>query len=362
MNQLLFIPLVLIGISVGITLLIAIVDYNVGGATEKIITLNSRVKLPVTGEDTALNFLSANKIFIPSACGGKATCGYCKVTVTSGGGNIKPTEEPYLSKEERERGVRLSCQVKVKENISIEIPESMMSAKEYKTVVEEVRDLTYDTKMVRFKLIDPAIMDFKAGQYAQLRVPGIEIIRAYSMSHDPKDQSHVEMIIRRVPGGQATTFVHDAMQVGDKITLTGPYGNFYLREETNRDIICIAGGSGKAPIRSIMHYLRDKGMPRKVKYFFGAKTTKDLYYTEEFQNLETRFPNFKYIPALSGSTPEEKWDGETGLITQVIDRMNGDLSQTEAYLCGSPGMINACVEVLRKHNIKEENIFYDKFS
>jgi Na+-transporting NADH:ubiquinone oxidoreductase subunit F len=152
------------------------------------------------------------------------------------------------------------------------------------------------------------------------------------------------------------------MQVGDKITLTGPYGNFYLREETQRDVICIAGGSGKAPIRSILFYLRDKGMPRNVKYFFGAKTTKDLYYTEEFDELAAKFPNFKYIPALSGSSPEEKWNGEVGLITQVIDRMNGDLSNTEAYLCGSPGMINACVEVLRKHNISEDNIFYDKFS
>jgi Na+-transporting NADH:ubiquinone oxidoreductase subunit F len=363
MNQtLLFIPLVLIGISLGITLLIALVDYFLGGTTEKIITLNSRVNIPVTGEDTVLNLLSQNKIFVPSACGGKATCGYCKVTVTEGGGDVKPTEDPYLSKEERARGVRLSCQVKVKENIKIEIPESMMSAKEFKTVVEEIKDLTYDTKSVRFKLIDPPKMDFRAGQYAQLRVPGIEIIRAYSMSHDPKDTSHVEMIIRRVPNGQATSFVHDALEVGDKITLTGPYGNFYLREETQRDVVCIAGGSGKAPIRSILFYLRDKGMPRNVKYFFGAKTTKDLYYTDEFNELEAKFPKFKYIPALSSPTPEEKWQGEVGLITQVVDRMNGDLSNTEAYLCGSPGMINACVEVLRKHNIKEENIFYDKFS
>jgi Na+-transporting NADH:ubiquinone oxidoreductase subunit F len=357
-----FIPIVLIGVSLFITGLIILVDYFLGGSSEKIITLNERVKIPVTSEDTVLNLLSQNKIFVPSACGGKATCGYCKVTVTEGGGTVKPTEEPYLSKDEKARGVRLSCQVKVKENIKIEIPESMMSAKEYHTVVEEVRDLTYDTKMVRFKLINPPTMEFKPGQYAQLRVPGIEIIRAYSMSHNPKDTNHVEMIIRKVPNGKATTFVHEALEVGDKIVLTGPYGNFYLREQTNRDMICIAGGSGKAPIRSILHYLRDRGMPRNVKYFFGAKTTKDLYYTEEFMDLQKQFPKFQYLPALSEPKPEENWQGQIGLITQVVDRNIGDLSEVEAYLCGSPGMINACVEVLRKHNIKEENIFYDRFS
>ena len=361
-STLTFIPIVLIGVSVGITLLIILVDYFMGGTSEKIITLNERVKIPVTGEETVLNLLSQNKIFVPSACGGKATCGYCKVTVLEGGGNVKPTEESFLSKDEKARGVRLSCQVKVKENIKIEIPESMMSAKEYQTVVEKIEDLTYDTKMVRFKLVNPPKMDFKAGQYAQLRVPGIEIIRAYSMSHDPKDTSHVEMIIRRVPNGKATSFVHDALDVGDKITLTGPYGNFYLREETNRDVICIAGGSGKAPIRSILYYLRDKGMPRNVKYFFGAKSARDLYYTEELNELSKKFPKFQYIPALSEPKPEDNWKGQVGLITQVVDRNNGDLSDVEAYLCGSPGMINACVEVLKKHNMKDENIHYDKFS
>ncbi|HRX44804.1 MAG TPA: hypothetical protein P5091_02060, partial [Acholeplasmataceae bacterium] len=128
------------------------------------------------------------------------------------------------------------------------------------------------------------------------------------------------------------------------------------------DMICIAGGSGKAPIRSILYYLRDQGMNRKVKYFFGAKSKRDLYYTEEFQELSKEFPNFEYIPALSEPQPEDNWTGEVGLITDVVDKHVGDLSESEAYLCGSPGMINACIKVLNKHEIRQENVFFDNFS
>jgi Na+-transporting NADH:ubiquinone oxidoreductase subunit F len=136
-------------------------------------------------------------------------------------------------------------------------------------------------------------MHFKPGQYAQLVVPGIDIIRAYSIASDPKNKGEIELIIRQVPQGRATTYVHKALEVGDKVTLTGPYGDFYLQEESTRDMICIAGGSGKAPIRSILYYLRDKGMNRKVKNFFGAKSKRDLYYTEEFMELSKEFPNFE---------------------------------------------------------------------
>ena len=126
-------------------------------------------------------------------------------------------------------------------------------------------------------------------------------------------------------------------------------------------MICIAGGSGKAPIRSILLYLKDRGMNRKVKYFFGAKSKRDLYYTEEFMKLQQEFPNFEYIPALSEPQQSDNWKGEVGLITDVVDRFTGDLSNSEAYLCGSPGMIDACIRVLNKHSIKKENVFYDKF-
>ncbi len=357
-----YIPIILIGVLLIITLLLILLDKLLGGGGERMITINDDTQIPVLGDDTVLHALSEQKIFLPSACGGKATCGFCKFTLLEGGSELRPTEEPYLSEAEKAAGVRLSCQVKVRGDMKIQLPEELLTAKEYQTEIEEIVDLTYDTKSIRFKLINPKTIDFKPGQYAQLRVPGIDVIRAYSMSSNPKHNDFFEMIIRMVPNGQATTFVHKALQVGDKITVTGPFGHFYLREDSNRDMICIAGGSGKAPIRSILMTLRDVGMPRKVKYFFGAKTTKDLYYTEEFLELEKEFTNFKYIPALSEPTEDENWQGETGLITEVVDRMTGDLSEAEAYLCGSPGMIKACINVLKKHNINDDNVLFDNFS
>ncbi len=356
------VPIILVGILLIITGVLIFADRMLGGAGDKIMTVNNDKKILVQGEDSALNILAKNKIFLPSACGGKATCGVCKFRVLEGDKNIKPTEEPFLSKQEREDGVRLSCQVKVKQDLSIEIPKELLYAQEFVTKVVKMEDLTYDIKLVELKLIKPDKMEFKPGQYAQIKVPGIEIIRAYSIASNPRKTTNIEFIVRMVPKGQATTFVHKALESGDKVIVTGPFGDFYLQEDSDKEMVCIAGGSGKAPIRSILSYLKDQGMPRKVRYFFGAKSLKDLYYTEEMEALEKEFDNFEYIPALSEPDPDDHWEGETGLITDVLDRMVGDLSDKEAYLCGSPGMIDACIRVLNKHDIKEENVFYDKFS
>ena len=356
-----YVIIIMVGILLLITLILIVIDKLLGSSGERTITINEDIVIPADGDESVLSNLAKHNIFVPSACGGKATCGACKVRLYEGGGSLKPTEEPFISKEERAQNYRLACQVKVRENIKVKLPTSLLHIKEYKTLVTHIEDLTYDIKLIRLQLLDPDTIDFKPGQYVQLKVPGIEIERAYSIASNPKDKNIIELIVRMVPHGEATTFVHRALEVGDKVYITGPFGDFYLREETNREMICIAGGSGKAPIRSILMYLKDRGMKRKVKYFFGARTKKDLYYTEEFKKLQEEFPNFEYIPALSEPLPEDEWDGEVGLITDVVDRFTGDLSDAEAYLCGSPGMINACLKVLGKHNIKDENIFYDKF-
>ena len=355
-------PVILFGILIAVTLLIIAFDMVLGNNSARSVLVNGKKDIPVTSDDTLLNILSSQQIFIPSACGGKATCGFCKCTVTEGGGEIKPTELAFIKPEDAAKGVRLSCQVKVKGNMKIEIPESMLSAKEYQTTISEVKDLTYDIKLVRFKLIKPNRMDFKPGQYAQLKVPGIDVVRAYSIASNPSVKDSIEMIVRYVPNGAATTYVFKALQKGDKAIITGPYGTFFLQEQSQRDIVCIAGGSGKAPIRSILARLKELGMTRKVRYFFGAKAVRDLYYTEEMQQLAKEYPNFEYIPALSNPLPEDKWQGATGLITDVLDRMTGDLVEAEAYLCGSPGMIDACIKVLNKHAIKTANVYYDKFA
>jgi Na+-transporting NADH:ubiquinone oxidoreductase subunit F len=358
----LFIPLVIIGVLSIITLLLIIVDRLLGGSKEKKLRINDDIEIPINENDTLLNTLGKQKIFVPSACGGKATCGLCKCKVTEGGGEVLATEEPFLSEKEKQDGVRLSCQVKVRDDISIELPMDQLNAESYTSKVVGLEELTYDIILLRVKLIHPKEMHFKPGQYAQIKVPGLEIIRAYSIASNPKYKDTLEFIVRYVPKGKATTFVHKALRVGDNVSLTGPYGDFYLQEDSNKDMICIAGGSGKAPIRSIVDYLKDQDMPRKVTYFFGARSKKDLYYTEEFKALEKEYPNFKYIPALSDPLEEDNWTGETGLITDVVDRFTDDLSDAEAYLCGSPGMIDACNKVLEKHNLPEQQCFYDKFS
>lgn len=354
-------PIILISILSSIAILLAIADKFLGNEGERKIIINNEKVIPVNSDNTLLNFLSDNKIFIPSACGGKATCGHCKVKVTSGGGNTLPTEDIFLNKKEKEDGVRLACQVKVKEDIEIELPSDLLSVQEYKTKLVELTDLTHDIKLLRLQLISPETIDFLPGQYAQIKVPGIEVFRAYSIASKPSDRNILEFIIRLVPGGTATTYVHKALEVGDSVTVTGPYGHFYLREDSDREIVCIAGGSGKAPIRSIIYHLMEQGMHRKITYFFGARTKKDLYYTEELMEISKKFPNFTYVPALSDPQPEDNWTGETGLITNVVDSHYETLEHAEAYLCGSPGMIDACDVVLAKNGMKKENILYDKF-
>ncbi len=355
------IAVILVAVLTIAAVLLALAGYLLGGSGEKKIIINDSKVIPVKGDDTLLNALSNEKIFIPSACGGKATCGHCKVIVEEGGGDLLATEESFMNNEERKKNVRLACQCKVKEDIKIVVPEEMLSVQEFKTEVVKITPLTHDIKLVRFQLIEPKTIEFRPGQYAQIEVPGLEIQRAYSIASNPKETDHLELIIRQVPGGKATTFVHKALEVGDKIRILGPFGHFYLDEHSDRDIVCIAGGSGKAPIRSILYYLKDRGMTRNVKYFFGARTKKDLYYTEEFQELSKEFPNFQYYPALSEPLPEDNWTGDIGLITEVVDKYCKGLEEDEAYLCGSPGMIDACFAVLERNGMPSERIYCDKF-
>ncbi len=355
------VPIILIAVLTIVAILLALAGYLLGSQGEKSITVNEKKVIPVKDDDTLLNLLSKEKIFIPSACGGKATCGQCKIKVSEGGGDTLATELSFLSPKEKKDNVRLACQCKVKADIGVEVPEKLLNAQEFKTEVEHIEDLTHDIKLVRFKLIHPKTIDFKPGQYAQIEVPGLEIQRAYSIASNPKDTGFLELIIRLVPTGQATTFVHKALEVGDKIRVLGPFGDFFLQQHSDRDIICIAGGSGKAPIRSILYYLRDHGMNRNVRYFFGARTKKDLYYTEEFKELSKEFPNFKYYPALSEPLEEDNWTGDIGLITEVVDKYCTELDEGEAYLCGSPGMIDACFAVLERNGMPPERIYCDKF-
>lgn len=351
--------IILIGVLLIITGLILLFEKIVGAGGERTITINDDTLVPVVGGGTALNSLNENKIFLPSACGGKGTCGTCKFRLMDYDEPPKPTETPFLNEEEIKSGVRLSCQTRVSTDLRISLPVGLLDAKSFKGKVIKIEQMTYDIKLVTFKLDEP--MNFKPGQYAQIEVPGYEEVRAYSIASDANYPDEIELIIRQVYKGVASTFVMKALEVGDTVKLTGPFGDFFLQEKSTKPIVMIAGGSGKAPIRSIIYRLIDQGFPRESTYFFGARTQRDLYLTDYFMDLSSKHKNFTYVPALSHAEDDLDWKGEKGLITDVVARFSDDLSSHEAYLCGSPGMIDACIRVLKSKGMKEENIFFDKF-
>ncbi len=354
-------------ISVFLAILLVIADATIGNYGVVKISINDGSKeLEVQGGQPLLKALNQEGVFIPSACGGRGSCGLCKVRVVTGGGEYLPTELPWISDKERQNNVRLSCQFKVKQDVAIVIPEELFLVKQFTTVVESIRDLTHDIKEVRLRLKDPKEITPKAGQYIQFEVPEYEltderVYRAYSMASSPDDKNHVELEIRLVPNGICTTYVHKHLKEGDEIIINGPYGDFFLRD-TDKNIIFIAGGSGMAPIKSMLLDMERKGITRKASYFFGARSKRDLFLLEEMHALEEKMPNFTFIPALSEPQEEDNWDGEVGLITDVVRRMVSEASNSEAYLCGSPGMIDACIKVLDEVGVLPENIFYDKFS
>jgi Na+-transporting NADH:ubiquinone oxidoreductase subunit F len=368
MNEILTAAIGLCGISLALTLLILAVDATLGNYGECRITINGDAKsVSVRGGQSLLSSLGSVGIFIPSACGGKGSCGLCKLRVVSGTDEEPlPTELPWLTPEEVRKRIRLSCQVKVRGDLSIEIPDEYFSVREYRCVVESLKDLTHDIKEVRLRLKEPDSIEFKAGQFIQLRTPVYklsrqEVYRAYSISSPPSDRSLVELEIRLVPNGICTTYVHRFLKEGEEMLINGPHGDFHLRP-TEADIVFVAGGSGMAPIKSILLDMRERGSRRNATYFFGALSKRDLFQVETMRQLESEMPTFRFVPALSRPTPEDGWNGETGLITDVIARTFSLRRETEAYLCGSPGMIDACVRVLRDKGIPEERIYYDKFA
>ena len=325
------------------------------------IILNKEKILQVWGGDTLLNYFAQHKIFIPSACGGKSTCGYCKIEVLSGAGHILPTEEVFIPRKDRLRGVRLACQVKVKNDIEVLISPDLLLAQEVKVTVMKIEDITQDIKFISLRMDEPSTIKFKPGQYVQFKIPETDEFRAYSIASRPSQDNSIELVVRLVPSGLCSTYIHEILDINDQITLTGPFGDFYLREDSPRDIVCIGGGCGMAPIRSILHHLKEKGMPRKIMYFFGARSKKDLFFTEELFALSKEFPNFKYVPALSEAKSQDNWKGETGLVTQVVEKVMSENGDTEAYLCGPPPMIDASIKVLTQKGVREIYIYYDKF-
>ncbi|MCK5000074.1 MAG: 2Fe-2S iron-sulfur cluster binding domain-containing protein [Anaerohalosphaera sp.] len=325
--------------------------------------INSGEKpLDVEGGQTLLSCLYANDIFIPSACGGKGSCGHCKLVVTEGGGPILPTETPFLTRQEIRSKVRLACQVKVREDVYVRIPSDLLDVKMFTGVVEHSRVLTHDIKEVRFKIDDDTISQ-RPGQYIQIQAPSPDgpVFRAYSISSPTYDETAVELMVRLVPGGIGSTYIHE-LDEGDPVSFTGPYGEFYLNEEPETEIICVGGGCGLAPMKNIIYSIYDKWPERSCWLFFGCRTTEDVFYLKEFQKLAKKHPALKIKYALSDPLKDgEEWDGETGFVHLAVDKyLEPDVAR-QAFLCGPPLMIDAVTRILEAKGIASDDIFYDKF-
>ena len=320
-------------------------------------------ELEIEGGQTLLSSLYESEIFIPSACGGRGSCAYCKVTVESGGGPVLPTETPYLTRKEIRSGVRLACQVKVRERLTMRIPPELLNVKLFSGTVASTRAVTHDIKEIRFSLIEPAEISQEPGQYVQVQAPSPEgpVFRAYSISSPAYEKNIVELNVRLVPGGIASTYLHE-MKAGDPVVFTGTYGEFRFKEDPAVEIICVAGGCGMAPVKNIIYSIYERWPDRSCWLFFGCRTTADVFYLDEYKALAEKHPNFHVVYALSDPLqPGETWDGETGFVHLSADKYLEPGVQRQAFLCGPPPMIEAVTRVLEEKGVRPGDIFYDKF-
>jgi Na+-transporting NADH:ubiquinone oxidoreductase subunit F len=373
------------------------------------VTINEDKELQANAGGTLLNTLAENGIYLPSACGGGGTCAVCKCQVLDGAGDILPTEVGYFTRKEIQDKWRLSCQVKVKQDLKIQIPKEIFGIKKWECEVVSNDNVATFIKEFVVRLPEGEELDFQSGGYIQIDVPACEvdfkdievqdkfrddwdklkmwdlkmrnpepIFRAYSMANHPAEGNIIKLNIRiatppwdneknqfmKVNPGICSSFVF-SRKPGDKVTISGPYGEFFIKE-TNKEMVYIGGGAGMAPLRShIFHLFHTLKTDRKVSYWYGARSKREVFYEDEFRKIEKEFPNFKFNIALSEPLPEDKWDGYTGFIHQVV--LDNYLSkheepeEVEYYLCGPPIMNESVLKMLDNLGVPEENIDLDDF-
>jgi len=368
----------------------------------KLMINNDEEKSPEIGAGgNLLTELSNQKIFLPSACGGGGTCGMCKCQVLEGGGDVLPTEKTHLTRKEIANNWRVACQVKIKQDMKIQIPDEIFSIQKFECEVISNGNVATFIKELKLKLPEP--MEFKAGGYIQIYIPPYnmkyneidiekeyhpdwdkyklwdikstldeEIYRAYSMASYPAEKDIVMLNVRiatpppglNVPTGLASSFIFN-LKPGDKVTISGPYGEFFIKD-TPREKIYIGGGAGMAPMRSHLFHLfktLETGVP--VRFYYGARSLREMFYDDQFKEIAEKFPNFSYTVALSEPMPEDNWKGSTGFIHQVVQDEylcnHEDPGEIEYYLCGPPMMIDAVNNMLYNMGVDEEMIAYDVF-
>lgn len=328
------------------------------------------IEIEVNEDETVLNAAFRQGVSLTHGCR-EGQCSACKSFLLDGDIEMEKYSTFALPEYESEEGYVLLCRCHAYSDLEVELinyDEDILRLGipivTLQTIVEGIESLTHDIKHLVLKFAEPGQrMLFTAGQYADIRIPGSDEHRAYSMANTPGANDHLEFIIKVFPGGQFSSLLEGGISVGQELEVKGPYGVFMLREKSNSDIVCIGGGSGMAPIWSLLKSMAERGIERKATYYYGARTRKDLFFLDRLQQLAEQLPGFRFVPALSMATVEDEWNGETGLITEVLDR-NLEAGQTEmqAYLCGPPPMIDAAIPVLVRKGISEDQIFFDKFT
>jgi Na+-transporting NADH:ubiquinone oxidoreductase subunit F len=374
------------------------------------ITINDEKEVIVNPGSSLLSTLSESGIFLPSACGGGGTCAQCRCQVVEGGGSILATETDHFTRKEQQEHWRLGCQVKVREDMKIEVPEHVLGVKKWECEVVSNENVATYIKEFVVKLPEGETLNFKSGGYIQIDVPEIEVdfkdivvgeeyrpewerygmfglhmknpeptFRAYSMANHPAENTIVMLNIRiatppfdRVNGGFqkinpgiCSSFIF-SLKPGDKVTISGPYGEFFLQDNDN-EMMFIGGGAGMAPMRSHLFHLFHtlKESKKKITFWYGARSWREVFYYEEFMDIQKNFPNFTFHLALSDPQPEDNWTGAKGFIHQIIYdqylNKHEEPEEIDYYLCGPPMMNSACNKMLYDLGVPDENIRFDDF-
>ncbi|NNL56208.1 MAG: NADH:ubiquinone reductase (Na(+)-transporting) subunit F [Pseudomonadales bacterium] len=368
------------------------------------IEINGEKTISVPAGDKLLQTLAANDLFLASACGGGGSCAQCKCIISEGGGSLLPTEESHFTRREAHQGYRLSCQVAVKQDMKIEIPEEVFGVKQWECTVESNPNVATFIKELTLKLPEGENVDFRAGGYVQLECPPHEVkyadfdieeeylpdwqrfgfldlvskvnetvIRAYSMANYPEERGIVKFNIRcatpppnnlALTPGQMSSWVF-GLKAGDKVKVYGPFGEFFAKE-TDAEMVFVGGGAGMAPMRShIFDQLKRIKTDRKISFWYGARSMREAFYMDEYDQLAAENANFKWHLALSDPLPEDNWEGYTGFIHQVLyDNYLKDHAapeDCEYYMCGPPMMNSAVISMLQDLGVEPDNIMLDDF-
>ena len=374
------------------------VTIEINGDSEKNITTRPG--------STLLSVLAGQSVFLPSACGGGGTCAMCECQVMEGGGEILPTETGHISRSKAKENWRLACQVKIKDNMKIQVPDEIFSIQKWEATVESNNNVATFIKELVLNLPEGENLKFQAGGYIQIDIPEYHnlsfsdfeieneyhpdwdqykiwdlvanndepVFRAYSMANHPAEGNRVMLNVRiatpppalwnEAPPGLASSYIFN-LKPGDKVTISGPYGEFFIKD-TKREMVYIGGGAGMAPMRShLFHLFQTLKTGRKVSFWYGARSVREMFYDEHFKEIENKFPNFSYNVALSEPMEEDNWSGHTGFIHQVLHdeylKNHEDPTEIEYYMCGPPPMINACDGMLDSLGVDKEMIAYDSF-